>query len=92
MIPKASTQTLAASLFHVCAQAKGSDLRVHFKNTREAAMAIKNMELVKAKDYLQAVLEHKRVIPFRLECSSRLGQMLTQHHCPLWQTSPALHG
>ena len=65
MIPKASTQTLAASLSNVCVQAKGSDLRVHFKNTREAAMAIKNMELVKAKDYLQAVLEHKRVIPFR---------------------------
>ena len=83
MIPTASTQTLAASLSHVCAQAKGSDLRVHFKNTREAAMAIKNMELVKAKDYLQAVLEHKRVIPFRLACRSWLRQMLTQDDCPL---------
>eukprot|EP00891_Asterochloris_glomerata_P000874 jgi/Astpho2/874/Aster-00719 len=51
-----------------CCKAKGSDLRVHFKNTREAAQAIKNMELVKAKDYLQAVLEHKRVIPFRRFC------------------------
>ncbi len=65
----------------MCVQAKGSDLRVHFKNTREAAQAIKNMELVKAKDYLQAVLEHKRVIPFRWECKrSWLGQMLTQHN------------
>ena len=82
MIPKASTQPLAASLSHVYVQAKGSDLRVHFKNTREAAMAIKNMELVKAKDYLQAVLEHKRVIPFRSACRSWLGQMLTQHSGP----------
>merc|ERR1712146_815093 len=30
-------------------KAKGSDLRVHFENTRETAMAIKNMNLEKAK-------------------------------------------
>merc|ERR1719271_548926 len=34
-------------------KAKGSDLRVHFKNTRETAMAIKNMSLEKAKKYLE---------------------------------------
>merc|ERR1719198_2689968 len=47
---------------------KGSDLRVHFKNTRETAMAIKNMNLEKAKKYLEDVVDKKRAIPFRRYC------------------------
>merc|ERR1712226_329089 len=50
------------------AKARGSDLRVHFKNTRESAMALKQMELGKAKTYLEAVLDRKRCIPFRRFC------------------------
>ncbi|KAL6766543.1 RPL17 [Auxenochlorella protothecoides x Auxenochlorella symbiontica] len=46
------------------AKARGSDLRVHFKNSREAAASIRGKDLAKAKAYLQAVLEHKRAIPF----------------------------
>merc|ERR1711939_895468 len=46
-------------------KASGSDLRVHFKNTREAAQAIKGMTLKKAKSYLEDALEHKQTIPFR---------------------------
>jgi len=49
-------------------KARGSDMRVHFKNTRESAIAIRNMELNKAKKYLEDVLAHKRVIPFRRFC------------------------
>lgn len=49
-------------------QARGSDLRVHFKNTREAAMAIRQMDLSKAKAYLEAVKKHQRVIPFHRFC------------------------
>merc|ERR1712166_642313 len=49
-------------------KAKGSDLRVHFKNTRETAMAIKNMSLEKAKKYLEDVMDKKRAIPFRRFC------------------------
>lgn len=45
-------------------QARGSDLRVHFKNTREAAAAIRGKDLIKAREYLEAVLDHKRAIPF----------------------------
>jgi len=48
----------------VC-KAKGSDLRVHFKNTRETAAAIKGQSLKQAKRYLQNVLEKKDIIPFR---------------------------
>ena len=43
-------------------------MRTHFKNTRESAQAIKHMEVAKAKKYLEDVLEHKRVIPFRRFC------------------------
>ncbi|KAL6177624.1 hypothetical protein ACLB2K_049149 [Fragaria x ananassa] len=45
-------------------RARGSDLRVHFKNTRETAHALRKMPLVKAKRYLEDVLVHKQAIPF----------------------------
>merc|ERR1719263_1991919 len=47
---------------------RGSHMRVSFKNTRETAMAIKGMTLPGAKKYLEAVLDHKRCIPFRRFC------------------------
>lgn len=46
-------------------KARGSDLRVHFKNTREAAFALKDMSLKKANKYLQDVLDHKQCVAFR---------------------------
>lgn len=46
-------------------KASGSYLRVHFKNTRETAMAVKGMKLNKALAYLGDVKEFKRAIPFR---------------------------
>lgn len=49
-------------------KARGSDLRVHFKNTRESAMAIRKLELSKAKRYLNDVIARKTVIPFRRFC------------------------
>eukprot|EP01044_Picomonas_judraskeda_P006434 COSAG03_NODE_640_length_6556_cov_4.146817_4_plen_286_part_00 len=51
----------------VCAacKARGSDLRVHFKNTRETAFAIKNLTLKKARQYLEDVIAHKTIVPFR---------------------------
>lgn len=45
-------------------QARGSDLRVHFKNTRESAAAIRGLALGKAKAYLEAVIAQKRAVPF----------------------------
>merc|ERR1712072_1349320 len=45
-------------------KARGSDLRVHFKNTHEAAMVLKGMGLREAKKYLTDVLDHKRCVPF----------------------------
>merc|ERR1712139_479920 len=55
---------------------KGSDLRVHFKNTREAAQAIKGMHLNKAVSYLKAVVAKERCIPFNRFSGSigRTGQ------------------
>ena len=40
------------------AKAKGSNLRVHFKNTRETAQAIKAMPLHRATKYLKNVIAH----------------------------------
>uniref|UniRef100_A0A7S1TAV5 50S ribosomal protein L22, chloroplastic n=1 Tax=Compsopogon caeruleus TaxID=31354 RepID=A0A7S1TAV5_9RHOD len=44
--------------------ARGSDLRVHFKNTRETAYAIKGMSLSRAKKFLENVMEKKEIVPF----------------------------
>ena len=41
------------------------ELRVHFKNTRETAQAIKGMHLRKAIRYLTDVTEKKQIVPFR---------------------------
>jgi large subunit ribosomal protein L17e len=45
-------------------KARGSDLRVHFKNTRETGAAIKGMTLTRAKVYLENVIDKKEIIPF----------------------------
>lgn len=47
------------------AAARGSYLRVSFKNTRETAQAINGWKVDKAQQYLEQVLDHKRAIPFR---------------------------
>ena len=39
--------------------------RVHFKNTRETAQAIKKMPLNRAKKYLKNVMAKKEIVPFR---------------------------
>lgn len=46
-------------------KSRGAYLRVHFKNTRETAMAVKGMRLKKALAYLGDVTEHKQCVPFR---------------------------
>ncbi|KAB2599052.1 60S ribosomal protein L17-2 [Pyrus ussuriensis x Pyrus communis] len=62
-------------------KARGSDLRVHFKNTRETAFAIRKLTLVKAKRYLEDVLAHKQAIPFRRFCRGvgRTAQAKNRH-------------
>ncbi|XP_020525441.1 60S ribosomal protein L17-2 [Amborella trichopoda] len=62
-------------------KARGSDLRVHFKNTRETAFAIRKLPLVKAKRYLEDVLTHKQAIPFRRFCGGvgRTAQAKNRH-------------
>ena len=43
----------------------GKDLTASFKNTFETANACRGMELLRAMDYLQAVISHERCVPFR---------------------------
>lgn len=47
------------------ASARGSYLRVSYKNTRETCQAIKGWKLDRAEKYLQQVLDHQRAIPMR---------------------------
>ncbi|KAK6930828.1 Ribosomal protein L22/L17, partial [Dillenia turbinata] len=67
-------------LFSAC-KARGSDLRVHFKNTRETAHAIRKLPLAKAKRYLEDVLAHKQAIPIRRFCGGvgRTAQAKNRH-------------
>ncbi|OMO88183.1 Ribosomal protein L22/L17 [Corchorus olitorius] len=62
-------------------KARGSDLRVHFKNTRETAFAIRKLPLGKAKRYLEDVIAHKQAIPFRRFCGGvgRTAQAKNRH-------------
>merc|ERR1712147_334602 len=46
-------------------KARGSNLRVHFKNTREAAHTIKRMPLRRAIAFLKNVINKKECVPFR---------------------------
>jgi len=46
------------------AKARGSYLRVHFKNTYETARAIKGLRLKQAQKYLNDVVERKTAVPF----------------------------
>ncbi|XP_057551838.1 60S ribosomal protein L17-like [Hippopotamus amphibius kiboko] len=44
---------------------RGSNLHVHFKNTRETAQAMKGMHIRKATKYLKDVTLKKQCVPFR---------------------------
>jgi len=63
------------------AKAMGRDLRVHFKNTRETAFALRKLPLTKAKRYLEDVIAHKQAIPFRRYCGGvgRTAQAKSRH-------------
>lgn len=50
---------------YLAAKARGSYLRVHFKNTREVAATIAGYKLEKALSFLNDVKEHKQAVPFR---------------------------
>ena len=63
------------------AKARGSYLRVHFKNTRETAQAIKHMHLKRAVRYLKNVMAKKEIVPFRRfsACAGRKAQAKQFH-------------
>merc|ERR1712230_185632 len=52
-------------------KARGTDLRVSFKNTYNTAKAVRNMTLNEGKAYLNACLERQRCIPMRKFCGSQ---------------------
>jgi large subunit ribosomal protein L17e len=60
------------------AKSKVKDLRAHFKNTYNTALAVKGMRLKKAITYMDNVLEHKAIIGFRKFTVSRHAQCKIQ--------------
>lgn len=48
----------------LAAKARGTHLRIHFKQCREIGEAIKGRTIEKARQYLEAVLQFKEAIPF----------------------------
>merc|ERR1719217_1830403 len=46
-------------------KARGDNLRVHYKNTRETAAALKGLSLKRAQQFLKDVLARKDAVPFR---------------------------
>jgi len=46
-------------------RARASDIRVHFKNTRETAQALSGLSLRKAQKFLRDVIAHRQIVPFR---------------------------
>ncbi|KAN0063537.1 60S ribosomal protein L17B [Thecaphora frezii] len=54
-----------SKLLEKSSRSRGQYLRVHFKNTRETAAAVSGMNLQAAYKYLDKVVDHQSVIPFR---------------------------
>ena len=50
---------------HKSCRSRGSNLRVHFKNTRGTAQAMKDMHIQKATKYLKDITLKKHCVPFR---------------------------
>merc|ERR1712165_253145 len=65
------------------AMARGSHLRVHFKNTRETAHNIKHMHLRRAVAYLKNVVDQKECVPFR-RFNGGVGRCAQAKH---WKTT-----
>lgn len=59
--------SLLTSLFFflIAAKCRIGDLRAHYKNTYNVARAVKGLSLNKAITYMDNVLDHKQIIPFR---------------------------
>lgn len=45
-------------------KARGSDIRVHYKNTREVIGAIRGMHLNRALQFLKNVIDKKEIVAF----------------------------
>merc|ERR1711881_739970 len=66
------------------ARARGSYLRVSYKNTRETAQAINGWKLDRALKFLENVKEHKEAVPMRRYAGST-GRSQRRHQGPRYQ-------
>lgn len=66
--------------FEETAKAKGSNLRVSFKKTRETANALKGKSLARAIKYLENVMEKKEAVPFRHQNNGVGRKAMAKNH------------
>jgi len=76
-------------------KARGNNIRVHFKNTVEAATAIRGMKLRRAQKFLRNVILHREAVPFR-HFTGGVGRTSQLHHVKYtsqgrWPKKSALH-
>lgn len=84
---------LLSSLF-AASQARGENLRVHFKQCREIAHTIRGWTATKAKAFLEDVINHKQAVPFRRYTggTSRHAQVRPSAlHCFFLSPLPSSH-
>jgi large subunit ribosomal protein L17e len=60
------------------AKSSADDIRAHYKNTFETAAVIRGMKLLKAMHYLQDVIDHKQIVPFR-KFTGKVGRKAQCH-------------
>mmetsp|Transcript_2577 Transcript_2577/g.7752 ORF Transcript_2577/g.7752 Transcript_2577/m.7752 type:complete len:185 (+) Transcript_2577:270-824(+) len=55
-------------------KARGSNIRVHYKNTREVIRTVRGMHLNRALQFLKNVQDHKEIVPFTRHGGGRKAQ------------------
>eukprot|EP00037_Helgoeca_nana_P031865 m.410971 g.410971 ORF g.410971 m.410971 type:complete len:184 (+) comp28535_c0_seq1:479-1030(+) len=61
-------------------KARGSDIRVHYKNTREVIQAVRGMHLNRALQFLKNVQEKTEIVPFTRYGGGRKAQCKQSKH------------
>jgi large subunit ribosomal protein L17e len=95
MIQKSRLSFLHLTIFiRAAAKARVDDLRAHFKNTYETARACRGMTLLGAIKYIEGVLDHSTIVPFRRFTGGPGRKAMCKnfgHHNGRWPQKSAEH-
>lgn len=82
--------------FYTGARSQAKDVGAHYKAIHETAAVIRGMKLEKAENYLDAVIQHKQCVPFRVHTGNigrkaQAKQFKTTQGLNTIHTNPFLH-